>query len=324
LRTHRGVIEGGGNHRSSIFRSHVGAAIIRRDSRIGEFPDWGDQSAGTAENKSLETELEKTVSATISRMQVLCLDIRDSAGSRSDRAYIERNAIALLSKVGSRIDTPSDTWLGRSSAHPCIRKSGLWNVNFVDEPTWDPAFLEVLDYYARATGGKAPFSPDGNQVAFEWNGERQDNTDIYVKLIDSATPLRLTTDPAVDFHPAWSPDGRSIGFERLLSDDAVAVILIPAIGGPEREVGRIAAGSSKIAWSPDGKWLVVADKSSAEQAFALFLLSPNTGEMRSLIFSPAKRERSKASVGLTGMACSTAPEICGVLGIERMSIERRS
>jgi len=184
LRTHRGVAEGGGNHRSSIFRSHVGAAIIRRDSRLGEFPHWGDQSAGTVDNKSIESELEKLVSATISEMQILCLDVRDGAGPRSDRAYIERNAIALLSKVGSRIDAASDTWLGRSSAHPCVRKSGLWNVNYVDEPSWDPAFLEVLDYYARATAGKAPFSegsvaPSGwwdrtrsaDQMDFQWSDE---------------------------------------------------------------------------------------------------------------------------------------------------------
>jgi hypothetical protein len=184
LRTHRGVAEGGGNHRSSIFRSHVGAAIILRDSRLGEFPYWGDQSAGTADNRSIESELEKLVSAAISTMQILCLDVRDTPGPRSDRAYIERNAIALLSKVGSRIDVPSDTWLGRSSAHPCVRKSGLWNVNYVDEPSWDPAFLKVLDYYARATVGKAPFvegsvAPSGwwdrarspDQMNFPWSDE---------------------------------------------------------------------------------------------------------------------------------------------------------
>ena len=30
------------------------------------------------------------------------------------------------------------------------------------------------------------FSPDGNQVAFCWDGDKQDNTDIYVKLVGSA------------------------------------------------------------------------------------------------------------------------------------------
>jgi 5'-3' exonuclease len=184
LRTHRGVSEGGGNHRSSIFRSHIGTAIIHRDSRVGEFPDWGDQSAGTLESRSSESELERLVSMTLSKMQILCLDVRDAAGPRSDRAYIERNAIALLAKLGFRIDAPSDAWLGRSSAHPSIRKSGLWNVNYVDEPSWDPAFLEVFDYYVRAMAGEAPFversvAPSGwwnrarsnDQMNFQWSDD---------------------------------------------------------------------------------------------------------------------------------------------------------
>ena len=163
LRTHRGVAGGGGNHRSSIFRSHIGAAIINRDTRRSDFPEWGDQEAGTAKVRSLETGLEQTVSSILSGMQILCLNIPDEPGPRSDRAYIERNAIALLSKVGSQMDTPSPDWLGRSSPHPSIRKSGLWNVNFVDEPYCDPAFLDVLDYYARATVGTVPFT--GRSVA---------------------------------------------------------------------------------------------------------------------------------------------------------------
>jgi len=37
---------------------------------------------------------------------------------------------------------------------------------------------------------QAAFSPDGNQVAFVWNGEQEDNSDIYVKLLGAETPLR--------------------------------------------------------------------------------------------------------------------------------------
>jgi serine/threonine protein kinase len=37
------------------------------------------------------------------------------------------------------------------------------------------------------------FSPDGNQVAFTWDGDKQHNFDLYIKLISAAIPLRLTT-----------------------------------------------------------------------------------------------------------------------------------
>jgi Tol biopolymer transport system component len=58
------------------------------------------------------------------------------------------------------------------------------------------------------------FSPDGNQLAYAWEGENGDNFDIYVQLIGTGSPLRLTRDPGADLYPAWSPDGRSIAFVR--------------------------------------------------------------------------------------------------------------
>jgi serine/threonine protein kinase len=87
--------------------------------------------------------------------------------------------------------------------------------------------------------GEPSFSPDGNQVAFAWNGEKQDNVDIYVKLIGTTgPPLRLTTDAAPDYSPAWSPDGRFIAFLRDFPRQKSAVLLIPALGGPDRKMRR--------------------------------------------------------------------------------------
>ncbi len=149
------------------------------------------------------------------------------------------------------------------------------------------------------------FSPDGNQVAFVWNGERQDNPDIYVKLIGGAEkPLRLTTAPAVDLSPAWSPDGRSIAFVRepLETGRTDAVLLVPALGGPESlvcELGgrfippsgnpssyRRAAPCPLIAWAPDGKTLVVADSPSGAEPLGLFAVALETGEKRRLTKAP--------------------------------------
>jgi Tol biopolymer transport system component len=127
------------------------------------------------------------------------------------------------------------------------------------------------------------FSPDGDQVAFSWDGEKQDNFDIYVKRIGAGPPLRLTNDPAADTNPAWSPDGRSIAFLRASGPGRYTVVLIPPLGGPERVVKEVARKNvlgQALAWSPDSKWLAIAG-SLASQA-GLWLLSAETGEYRNV------------------------------------------
>ena len=152
------------------------------------------------------------------------------------------------------------------------------------------------------------FSPDGARVAFSWDGESQDNFDIYVKEIDSDTPVRLTSSPAPGQRPAWSPDGRQIAFLRgdrlgMGYSAGAAVLLMPAIGGPERQVAEIGPLPPFLppryhAWLPDSSGLVVADASSSDEPSALFALSNETGEKRRLTSPPAE------SMGDTGPALS--------------------
>lgn len=140
--------------------------------------------------------------------------------------------------------------------------------------------------------GDPTFSPDGNQVAFSWNGEKQDNVDIYVKLIGTGgPPLRLTTDPGYDYNPVWSPDGRFIAFLRILSPEKTGVLLIPALGGPERKITEIHASNllpgRDLTWSPDNSSLVISDKDNPQEPFALFRLSLEAGERLRLTSPPA-------------------------------------
>jgi hypothetical protein len=89
-------------------------------------------------------------------MSLLWLAIGDEPSSESDRAYIERNCIALLSASRKPLDLASPGWLGRFSQREAIRKSGLWNVNYVGEP-YDPSFLDVLSHYVEVTIGRQPY-----------------------------------------------------------------------------------------------------------------------------------------------------------------------
>ena len=145
LRGHRGTARtGGGNHRGSIFRLLVGAALAARDPVLG-VASWGHGSSAPREVRARETGLELRVSRVIGAMPVLWLAVEDPPGPESLRGYVERNAIALLSGYAhAPVDPPSESWLGRHCPREKVRRSGLWNQRHVDEG-YDRAFLSKFE-----------------------------------------------------------------------------------------------------------------------------------------------------------------------------------
>jgi Tol biopolymer transport system component/DNA-binding winged helix-turn-helix (wHTH) protein len=154
-------------------------------------------------------------------------------------------------------------------------------------------------------------SPDGNTVAFSWNGEKQNNQDIYLKVGDTEDPVRLTTDPAADIMPAWSPVGGDIAFvrEQPVPTAPAAIFVIPAFGGRERRIAQLAPGEcykhSTLSWSPDGEWLAFDDKLASNGPFALFIVSVKTGEKRQLT-APAESEYGDVAPAFSPDARSVA------------------
>lgn len=144
LSQHKGQAStGGGNHRGSIFRLIVGAALIMRHRY--NFPTWGDGGTAKSEIRATEHQLECEVSVIIGVMPFIWLPIEDVPSPESARGYIERNSIALLSNYNkASLDPPSKIWLGHDSDRERVRNSGLWNQNHVDE-TYDPTFLIKLE-----------------------------------------------------------------------------------------------------------------------------------------------------------------------------------
>jgi len=145
LSQHRGQNNtGGGNHRGSIFRLIVGAALIKKLGLSSS--TWGVGNSAGKDVREGEVDLERQVSDFIGRMWFLWLAIEDEPGPNSRRGYIERNSIALLSNFNRPVlDAPSKAWLGHHSNRERVRKSGLWNQNHVEEG-YDPAFLDNFAY----------------------------------------------------------------------------------------------------------------------------------------------------------------------------------
>lgn len=150
LRQHRGTRAGGGNHRGSVFRMHLGRALIARDGLQASYPEW--DRGGNAPRDVVEAErvMEQKVSEVIGRMRVAWVAVLDDPGPRSDRGLIERGAIALLASAGRSVDPQSAAWLGRHAPSHAIRGSGLWNVNHVGADT-EPELLDALAAYSGAS-----------------------------------------------------------------------------------------------------------------------------------------------------------------------------
>jgi Tol biopolymer transport system component/tRNA A-37 threonylcarbamoyl transferase component Bud32 len=152
-----------------------------------------------------------------------------------------------------------------------------------------PAPLRAVPLTTLPGSVRSPsFSPDAGHVAFSWNGRNQDNRDVYVQQIGAGEPLRLTSDPANDYSPVWSPDGRAIAFLRELPDHLSHELrLVPPLGGPERKITDITPRGFlrpvTLAWCPDSSCVVLTDSANPTTGpDALYVVSLDSGEKRQL------------------------------------------
>ena len=104
--------------------------------------------------------------------------------------------------------------------------------------------------------GDLSLSPDGARVAVSVRERGSDAADIWVFDVATGMGSRVTSDPADDIAPIWSPDGRRILFAP--SRGGSYDIYERALGGTGSEVAIINAQGDQIAyvWSSDGRYLV--------------------------------------------------------------------
>jgi Tol biopolymer transport system component len=220
----------------------------------------------------------------------------ESAELHESEAGPEQSASPLLSRSGSRLfSRVAVPWI---SALVLVVAIGIL-VTLRKKPD---DTLQMTPFTTYAGGQYEPaFSPDGTRLAFVWNNGKGDVFNLYAKLVSGGDPLRLTSSPSSEGSPAWSPDGSRVAFLRYAAPpDEAGIFVLPASGG---SATRFASTfplahiyDRHLDWSPDGKYLAVVDKESAEKPFSIFLVSPETGERRKLTDPPS------ANTGDTGPA----------------------
>jgi hypothetical protein len=156
LRQHRGNVRGkyagGGNHRGSIFRLHVGRALIEKHGWHDQYPHWGEQNpdAETTAVREAEHDLEQRVSEYIRDLPFLFVDVDGEPGPECDRAEIEANTIAMVSHHRCSAGPSDLDWLGFHSPKEAVFQSGLWNVRHVADEC-DPTVVDLLSEYVAST-----------------------------------------------------------------------------------------------------------------------------------------------------------------------------
>lgn len=137
--------------------------------------------------------------------------------------------------------------------------------------------MTVEDMWAIKRIGQPSLSPDGRWAAVEVTSydmkENSGTSDIWLISTDGQSQRRLTSHPARDSNPSWSPDGKWIAFtSRREGDQQNQIYLISPEGGEAFRLTNIPTGASWPKWFPDGRriafisWVWPDLKTDEEQA----------------------------------------------------------
>jgi len=128
------------------------------------------------------------------------------------------------------------------------------SIGVVDIAGGTPQILTPASY----TATEPVWSPDGREIAF--SATRNGNQDLYLMNADGTNIRRLTTSPATDEWPSFSPDGTTVVYSnsgtRPLDDSGFSptsrLYIVSAAGGRPTRVSSHDFAETQPSWSPDG------------------------------------------------------------------------
>ena len=119
-------------------------------------------------------------------------------------------------------------------------------------------------------------SRDGKKLVFV-AGTEATGSDLYTMNADGSNRRRVTTlNDALVRSPSWSPDGKTILFNRHAGDGFVSVWTVSASGSGLKRLTAPGVPAASAAWSPDGGRIVYSRyQPGVETEYQLYLIDPD-------------------------------------------------
>jgi Tol biopolymer transport system component len=198
-----------------------------------------------------------------------------------DALTAQRLDPVTLAKSGESATVAAPISTDAGSAFASFSVSGSGAVAYT-RGTTRPQLLTWFDRNGRVAGTigergqytNVTLSPDGTRVAVSLTAGEPANRDIWIMDAKSGTRSRVTTDPAVDATPIWSPDGTQIAFSsqragpyQIYSKPSTAAATV----SDDARLPKADTASIATDWSPDGRFIAYT-RSSVTTGLDIWML----------------------------------------------------
>lgn len=128
------------------------------------------------------------------------------------------------------------------------------------------------------------WDPTGQELVTHSAGE--DGTHLWVTDTTGRKERQITFDPELpvfDLNPHWSPDGKTIVFERQFWGGGSDLYLVDPYGDETTELAALPGMQYDPVFSPDGKWIAFSSETNGDPGQVdLYLIRPDGTGLRRL------------------------------------------
>jgi len=188
----------------------------------------------------------------------------------------------LVSIVGCNIASRRQAPVGRPSVQIQTNLYGQMDsyepVDFSDKP-----FSSLVQHsFCREGGDSDPdISQDGKWIVFS-SLRNTPNPDIYIKQVSGFTATQLTSDPASEIHPCFSPMGDKVAYATNRSG-SFDIWVVGVDGTKPVQLTNGPGNDIHPSWSPDGRQIVYCSYGARSHKWELWVIEAANPSVRKMI-----------------------------------------